>query len=79
MSIVEIENKYKSPVYKLLPFFERSRDRWKEKCRAAKATVKQLKNQSSKLQQSRLRWKELAKEQVRELEQLRRELDAQKT
>jgi hypothetical protein len=34
---------YKSPQHKLVPFFARSRDQWKEKCRDAKATLKQLK------------------------------------
>lgn len=34
---------YKSPQRKLVPFFARSRDQWKEKCRGAKATLKQLK------------------------------------
>lgn len=34
---------YKSPQRKLVPFFARSRDQWKEKCRSAKATLKQLK------------------------------------
>jgi hypothetical protein len=73
-----IERQYKSPVHKLLPFFERSRDGWKRKCGVAKAAVKRLKNQTAKLQQSRQRWKDLAKQRGRELEQLRRERDAQK-
>jgi hypothetical protein len=34
---------YKSPQRKLVPFFARSRDQWKEKCRGVKATLKQLK------------------------------------
>ena len=34
---------YKSPQRKLVPFFARSRDQWKEKCRGAKASLKQLK------------------------------------
>ena len=34
---------YKSPQRKLVPFFARSRDQWKEKCRSAKASLKQLK------------------------------------
>jgi hypothetical protein len=39
-----VESKaYKSPQRKLVPFFARSRDQWKEKCRGAKATLKQLK------------------------------------
>jgi len=34
---------YKSPQYKLVPFFAQSRDQWKAKCRGAKARLKQLK------------------------------------
>lgn len=34
---------YKSPQRKLVKFFERSRDRWKGKCREAKAGLKTLK------------------------------------
>jgi hypothetical protein len=34
---------YKSPQRKLVPFFAQSRDQWKEKCRGAKASLKQLK------------------------------------
>jgi hypothetical protein len=36
---------YKSPQRKLVPFFVQSRDQWKEKCRGAKASLKQLKKQ----------------------------------
>ncbi|HEY2235662.1 MAG TPA: hypothetical protein VGK01_19480 [Candidatus Angelobacter sp.] len=77
--MAEIEKTYKSPIHKLFSFFKRSRDEWKEKCKAAKTVVKQLKNQTEKVRLSRQRWKELAKKQGRELEELRRELDAQKT
>jgi len=79
MTMAEFENTYKSPIHKLLSFFKRSRDQWKEKCKAAKAMVKQLKNQAANLQQSRQRWKDIAKKHASELEELRRELDAQKT
>lgn len=79
MRVIEsIERQYKSPVHKLLPFFERSRDGWKRKCGVAKAAVKRLKNQTAKLQRSRQRWKELAKQRGRELERLRHDLEAQK-
>jgi len=79
MPVVEVAGTaYKSPIHKLLPFFERSRNGWKEKCAVAKATVKRLKNQTAKLQRSRQRWKELAKQRGRELQQLQRELEAQK-
>jgi hypothetical protein len=79
MPVVEVAGTpYKSPIHKLLPFFERSRNGWKKKCGAAKATVKRLKNQTAKLQRSRQQWRELAKQRGRELQQLRRELEAQK-
>lgn len=79
MTVIEAERTYKSPVRKLLPFFERSRDRWKEKCRAAKSRVKRLQSQTVKLLRSRQRWKELAQQRAEAIEQLRRELEGQKT
>ena len=36
MLAVELAKRYKSPIHKLLRFFERSRDGWKAKCQAAK-------------------------------------------
>lgn len=53
---------YKSPVSKLARFFEKSRDRWKAKCREAKAMVKRLKSCVRFLEESRDRWKSRAKE-----------------
>jgi hypothetical protein len=52
---------YKSPQRKLVPFFAQSRDQWKEKCRGAKASLKQLKKKVQRgdarhrRQQARLR------------------------
>ncbi len=51
------ENEYKSPRRKLVTFFEKSRDQWKEKCSEAKAKVKQLNN--------RVRFLEKSKEQLK--------------
>ena len=79
MPMVEFERKYKSPIHKLLPFFERSRDGWKEKCRAAKSRIKRLQSWTAKLVRSRQRWKDLAQQRAGEIQQLRRELEAQKT
>ncbi len=78
MPAVQVERKFKSPVHKLLPFFERSRDGWKQKCKAAKSRVKRLQSRTAKLLHSRQRWKELAQQRAREVEQLRRELETQK-
>jgi hypothetical protein len=46
-----------SPLKKLVAFFERSRDQWKEKCQAAKRQNKSLRICLGKMKQSRDRWK----------------------
>ena len=46
-----------SPLTKLVNFFQRSRDKWKEKCKAAKRQNKSLKVCLDKMKQSRDRWK----------------------
>jgi hypothetical protein len=51
---------YKSPQYKLVRLFDQSRRQWKAKCRAAKATIKVLKNRIGFLEESRARWKRRA-------------------
>ena len=78
MSTVANDNGYRSPVRKLMRFFERSRDTWKRKCQEAKALVKRLTNGMRALQRSRDRWKALAQQRQEELRRLRRELDGQK-
>ena len=64
---------YKSPLRKLVRFFEQSRDKWKEKCGAAKRQVKGLKNRVRFLEDSRERWKKQAKEQAAEVARLKKE------
>ena len=46
-----------SPMKKLVAFFLRSRDRWKEKCKTAKRQNKSLKICLAKMKQSRDQWK----------------------
>jgi hypothetical protein len=48
---------YRSPVAKLLRFFRRSRNRWKDKCKTAKRENKSLKTRLAKMKESRDRWK----------------------
>lgn len=48
---------YRSPVAKLLRFFCRSRDQWKDKCKTAKRENKSLKTRLAKMKESRDRWK----------------------
>jgi peptidoglycan hydrolase CwlO-like protein len=78
VSMADVEKQYKSPVRKLLPFFERSRNGWKQKCKVGKAEIKRLKNKVEKLGRSRQHWKEVANQHASEIERLRRELEAQK-
>jgi len=62
---------YKSPLRKLVKFFEQSRDNWKNKCLEAKALLKKLKNKIDYLEKSRAQWKKKTtefKEKITELE-----------
>lgn len=61
------DKEYKSSVRKLARFFEKSRDRWKAKCREAKRTIRLLKNRIRFLEKSRDRWRQRAKEMKQEL------------
>jgi nitrate/TMAO reductase-like tetraheme cytochrome c subunit len=59
----KIENKvYKSPLHKLVRFFEQSRDGWKEKHGKAKTQNKYLQNRICSLERSRNQWKQEALE-----------------
>lgn len=49
-----------SPLTKLVVFFRRSRDRWKDKCKTAKRQNKSLKLCLAKMKESRDRWKSRA-------------------
>ena len=69
---------YRSPVRKLMQFFERSRDGWKRKRQEAKVVTRRLSNRVRKLESSRKRWKGLAKQGQQELRRLRSELEAAK-
>ena len=53
---------YRSPMRKLLRFFGRSRDQWKEKCQKAKRENNSLKIRLAAMKESRDRWKAKAKE-----------------
>lgn len=62
---------YKSPRRKLVKFFEKSRDQWKNKCQEAKKTLKRLKNRIRFLKKSKEYWKSRVKELECELAQLK--------
>jgi hypothetical protein len=64
---------FRSPQRKLVRFFERSRDKWKRKCMAAKQRCKLLANQVRAVERSRAQWRdqaEAARQRVQELEQV---------
>jgi hypothetical protein len=67
---------YKSPQRKLVRFFARSRDQWKEQCLTAKALVKGLKNRGRFLARSKEYWKGRVKDLERELAQRRAQAQA---
>lgn len=72
----KIYKSYKSPLRKLVRFFEQSRNQWKAKCREAKKMIKQLKKRIRSLEESRERWKEKAKGLQVEVTRLKREQEA---
>jgi chromosome segregation ATPase len=62
---------WKSPLRKLVKFFQGSRNRWKAKYAAKKQECKLLSNQVRAVEKSRAKWRqdaEQAQQQVRELQ-----------
>jgi hypothetical protein len=51
------QNHYKSPIRKLVNFFEKSRDNWKEKYQLNKEENKKLKTKICTLKASQQKWK----------------------
>lgn len=80
------EKTYTSPQRKLVKFFERSRDRWKAKSRAAKTVLKRLgtrvrrlerrnaayQQQLAALQTQLAEWQAKQEQPARELEELKK-------
>lgn len=69
-----MEQVYKSPVTKLLRFFETSRDQWKEKHHQLKADLKLAHNQVRAVEKSREMWRQRAEESAQRVGQLEAEL-----
>jgi len=67
---------YKSPRYKLVRFFEKSRNQWKAKCLNDKAVIKRLQNRIRFLEKSKDRLKHRVSELEAELNTLKRLLQA---
>lgn len=58
---------FRSPLRKLVVFFQQSRDKWKEKCMEAKRKNKSLKVCLARMKESRDCWKARALASEREL------------
>jgi hypothetical protein len=63
MAVVTEDRTYLSPEYKLLAFFEESRDRWKSKALQRKQHIRRLEKRVAALEASRRKWREKAKAQ----------------
>jgi hypothetical protein len=70
------DSNYKSPQRKLVRFFARSRDQWKEKCLAAKAVGKGLKHRMRFLERSKDHWKRRVQDLEGELVRMKAHVQA---
>ncbi|MCA9264530.1 MAG: hypothetical protein R3E01_33730 [Pirellulaceae bacterium] len=71
MSAGREAKEFKSPVAKLVRFFQRSRDLWKERHHLVKRKCRQLVKQTAAVEKSRQDWRTKAlslRQRVRELE-----------
>jgi hypothetical protein len=78
MELATKHKTYKSPDYKLLPFFHRSRDGWKAKAQDRKVRIKRLKNRVAALEESRRKWREKAQTYESLVATLEKEREEQK-
>ena len=73
------EQAWKSPLRKLVRFFQHSRDRWKGKYVAVKEQYKLMGNQMRAVEKSRAKWKQHAQQAQQQLGELQRELEELKS
>lgn len=78
MGLAANETTFKSPEYKLLPFFHGSRNAWKEKAKERNLRIKRLKNDVAAVRASRQKWKEKAKAYQSRIAELEKDRDEQK-
>lgn len=74
MDVVMEVQAYRSPQYKLVRFFERSRDNWKRKCQDRGVRMKRLASRLQKMRSGRDRWRERAQTLEGELARVQDEL-----
>lgn len=70
------EFSFRSPLRKLVVFFQASRDRWKQKCQDAKHELKLLKRRYLNLQKSCTSWQQQFHQSEAQREQLQMQIDA---
>ncbi len=61
---------FRSPLRKLVVFFQASRDRWKEKCQQVKYQLKLLKRRFENLQKNRNLWQQRSRDAETQCDQL---------
>jgi septal ring factor EnvC (AmiA/AmiB activator) len=76
MSVTESSApEWKSPVRKLVGFFERSRNKWKKKYQHLKRERKGMENQIRAVEKSRENWADRAKQAEEQVCELERQLE----
>jgi len=70
---------FKSPDYKLLPYFHRSRDGWKAKAQRRNLRIKRLKNEVAAVRESRRKWREKVQTYESRIAALEKEREEQKS
>jgi hypothetical protein len=79
MSVAVNGETFKSPEYKLLGFFHRSRDKWEAKAKDRNIRIKRLTNEVVAVRESREKWKAKARAYEARLAELEKALAEQKT
>jgi polyhydroxyalkanoate synthesis regulator phasin len=78
MSVVMESSELKSPVRKLVQFFRRSRDNWKQKHHAMKRKCRRLAYQAAVVEKSREQWRTQVQDLRQRVHELETELAKQK-
>ena len=68
-------SQFSTPVSKLVRSFEKSRDRWKEKCQASKEELKRTQNMVRDVRKSRAAWRARAAQAEQTAQELQQQLD----
>lgn len=77
-SMEQTERVLRSPVRKLMRFFESSRDRWKAKYSELQKNYRVMDNKVRAVTKSRERWKQMAEQAQQEARRLQEELESVK-